>query len=162
MAAIRRYVVRRGEDETAVDVLADGLIRVGEAGEVFAVAAAGPGEFVVSGGGRVWRVAVAGPADGRWVGCEGVSACVEVQPEGESRTPRRRAVPGMLAAPMPGTIIDVAVAVGQQVRAGDVLLTLEAMKMELPIRAPRDGIVSAVRCAPGELVQPGPPLVELS
>ena len=57
---------------------------------------------------------------------------------------------------------DVPVAVGQQVRAGDLLLTLEAMKMELPIRAPRDGIVTAIRCAPGELVQPGPPLVEIT
>jgi len=59
-------------------------------------------------------------------------------------------------------VIDVAVGVGQQVRAGDILLTLEAMKMELPIRAPRDGIVSAVRCVPGELVQPGPPLIEIT
>jgi biotin carboxyl carrier protein len=43
-----------------------------------------------------------------------------------------------------------------------VLLTLEAMKMELPIRAARDGIVSAILCAPGDLVQPGPPLVEIT
>jgi len=71
-------------------------------------------------------------------------------------------VHGALAAPMPGTVIDVAVGVGQQVRAGDILLTLEAMKMELPIRAPRDGRVSAVRCVPGELVQPGPPLIEIT
>jgi biotin carboxyl carrier protein len=69
---------------------------------------------------------------------------------------------GALGAPMPGTVIAVAVAVGQQVQAGDLLLTLEAMKMELPIRAPRDGVVSAIRCAPGDLVQPGPPLVELA
>jgi biotin carboxyl carrier protein len=73
-----------------------------------------------------------------------------------------RATHGALAAPMPGTIIDVAVGVGQPVRAGDVLLTIEAMKMELPIRAPKDGIVSAIRCAPGDLVQPGPPLIEIS
>ena len=63
---------------------------------------------------------------------------------------------------MPGTVVDVAVGVGQQVRAGDLLLTLEAMKMELPIRAPKDGVVTAVRCAAGELVQPGPPLIEIT
>jgi urea carboxylase len=38
---------------------------------------------------------------------------------------------------------------------------LEAMKMELPIKAPRDGRVTAVHCKPGELVQPGVPLLEL-
>ena len=69
---------------------------------------------------------------------------------------------GGLSAPMPGTVIEIEVALGQHVRAGDVLLTLEAMKMELPLRAPRDGVVAAIRCAPGELVQPGPPLVELA
>jgi biotin carboxyl carrier protein len=63
---------------------------------------------------------------------------------------------------MPGTVIEIAVEVGQRVSAGDVLITLEAMKMELPIRAPRDGIVSAIRCQPGELVQAGVALVDLS
>jgi biotin carboxyl carrier protein len=38
---------------------------------------------------------------------------------------------------------------------------LEAMKMELPVRAPRAGRISAIRCKPGELVQPGIALVEL-
>jgi biotin carboxyl carrier protein len=35
------------------------------------------------------------------------------------------------------------------------------MKMELPVRAPGDGVVAAVHCAPGDLVQPGTPLIEL-
>jgi 3-methylcrotonyl-CoA carboxylase alpha subunit len=39
---------------------------------------------------------------------------------------------------------------------------LEAMKMELPIRAPREGIIAAVHCEPGELVQPGVALVDLA
>jgi biotin carboxyl carrier protein len=162
MGASRRYVVRQGDGATSVEVLADGRVRVGNAGDVFTVAAVGPGEYVVAGGDRAWRVAVAGPVDSRWIGCEGASACVEVQPEEQAGAARARAMPGVLAAPMPGTVIDVSVVVGQQVRAGDVLLTLEAMKMELPIRAPKDAVVSAVRCAPGDLVQPGPPLVELS
>jgi biotin carboxyl carrier protein len=63
---------------------------------------------------------------------------------------------------MPGTVIDIEVVIGQRVRAGDILLTLEAMKMELPIRATREGIVSAIRCARGDLVQPGPPLVDIT
>lgn len=66
-----------------------------------------------------------------------------------------------LSSPMPATVVDVKVEPGQQVRNGDVLLMLEAMKMELPVRAQRDGRVKAVLCRPGELVQPGVPLLEL-
>ena len=66
-----------------------------------------------------------------------------------------------LSAPMPATVAAVHVAPGQQVVRGDTLLTLEAMKMELPITAPRDGVVQAVACAVGELVQPGVALVTL-
>jgi len=162
VAGTQRFIVRQGDVATPVEVLTDGRVRVGEPGDVFAVTAGAPGWYVVTSGARTWRVAVAGPPDARWVGAEGASACVDVQAEGQARSARTRAVQGALAAPMPGTVIDVAVGVGQQVRAGDILLTLEAMKMELPIRAPRDGIVSAVRCVPGELVQPGPPLIEIT
>ena len=67
-----------------------------------------------------------------------------------------------LAAPMPATVVAINVVPGQRVRTGEMLILLEAMKMELPIKAPRDGIVAGVGCAVGELVQPGVPLVELS
>ena len=66
-----------------------------------------------------------------------------------------------LAAPMPATVVAARAEPGQSVRAGDVLVVLEAMKMELTIRAPRDGVVDAVRCRQGDLVQPGVPLVTL-
>jgi acetyl/propionyl-CoA carboxylase alpha subunit len=66
-----------------------------------------------------------------------------------------------LAAPMPATVVAVNVVPGQRVVHGDVLVTLEAMKMELAIRAPRDATVRRVACAAGELVQPGVPLLEI-
>lgn len=66
-----------------------------------------------------------------------------------------------LASPMPATVVDVRVSTGDRVSRGDVMIVLEAMKMELPILAPRDATVSAVRCRPGELVQPGIPLLAL-
>jgi 3-methylcrotonyl-CoA carboxylase alpha subunit len=66
-----------------------------------------------------------------------------------------------LAAPMPATVAAVHATPGQQVARGDVLITLEAMKMELAIKAPRDGRVRAVACRAGDLVQPGVPLIEL-
>jgi biotin carboxyl carrier protein len=50
---------------------------------------------------------------------------------------------------------------GQRVTKGDLLVMLEAMKMELPVKAPRDAVVRAIACRPGELVQPGMPLLEL-
>jgi biotin carboxyl carrier protein len=62
---------------------------------------------------------------------------------------------------MPATVVKVLVAPGQAVRHGDTLLLVEAMKMELPIRAPGDAIVKAVHCREGDLVQPDRTLVEL-
>lgn len=66
-----------------------------------------------------------------------------------------------LCAPMPATVTAVAVEPGAAVAAGDTLIRLEAMKMELAIRAPAGGRITAVHCAVGDLVQPGRPLVTL-
>jgi pyruvate carboxylase len=57
-----------------------------------------------------------------------------------------------VAAPMPGAIATVAVRPGQQVKAGDVLLTIEAMKMETALHALRDGTVGEVLVTPGQPV----------
>jgi 3-methylcrotonyl-CoA carboxylase alpha subunit len=66
-----------------------------------------------------------------------------------------------LSAPMPATVIAIHVTAGQTVTAGDVLVVLEAMKMELAVTAPHDGRVRNIACRVGELVQPGVALVEL-
>jgi biotin carboxyl carrier protein len=65
-----------------------------------------------------------------------------------------------LAAPMPATVIRVLVEPGSAVRKGDTVIVLEAMKMELPLRAAGDATVKAVNCREGELVQPDTVLVE--
>ena len=62
--------------------------------------------------------------------------------------------------PMSATVVRIAVAPGAAVNDGDVLIALEAMKMELPIKAPRDGVVRAIHCREGQLVQPGDVLLE--
>lgn len=67
-----------------------------------------------------------------------------------------------LAAPMPATVVRIEVTQGQTVTRDSLLVMLEAMKMELPIRAPRDGRVTAIRCRVGEIVQPGVPLLDIS
>ncbi len=56
---------------------------------------------------------------------------------------------------MPGTILDVKVTAGQAVKAGDVLMILEAMKMENEIMAPKDGTVTAVSTSKGASVETG-------
>ena len=66
-----------------------------------------------------------------------------------------------IESPMPGTVTDVLVSVGQSVKKGDTLLVLEAMKMENEIMAPHDAEVAAVLVAKGDSVQAGAPLVSL-
>ena len=61
---------------------------------------------------------------------------------------------------MPATIIKVHVKPGDAVKKGDTVLVLEAMKMELPIRAAGDGVVATVCCHEGELVQADAVLIE--
>ena len=65
-------------------------------------------------------------------------------------------------APMPGNILKVNVSQGQAVKAGDVLVVLEAMKMENEILAPRDGTVAQVVTTKGAVVDTGAPLVVLA
>jgi propionyl-CoA carboxylase alpha chain len=69
--------------------------------------------------------------------------------------PRAALAPGALTAPMPGTVLRVAVSEGDSVRAGQLLLTLEAMKMEHAISAPADGVVRTLPVTAGSHVDAG-------
>lgn len=136
----------------------------------------GRGQYrLVVDGGRQRIAYAAGPPEARWVfldGCVYVIDTVRLKADttdvasGFSRTgagvasrPQDDAL--ALAAPMPATVASIHVTAGQEVDTGDLLVMLEAMKMELPIRAPRRGRVKAVACRQGELVQAGVALVEL-
>ena len=65
-------------------------------------------------------------------------------------------------APMPGNILDVKVSAGASVKAGDVLVILEAMKMENEILAPQDGTVAQVIVSKGSTVETDSPLIVLA
>jgi pyruvate carboxylase len=70
--------------------------------------------------------------------------------------------PNHVAAPMPGVVASVAVAEGQEVKAGDMLLTIEAMKMETAIHADRDGIIARVAAPAGSQIDAKDLLVEFA
>ncbi|MHB8079282.1 MAG: acyl-CoA carboxylase biotin carboxyl carrier protein subunit [Candidatus Krumholzibacteriia bacterium] len=106
------------------------------------------------------RVVAAGPAvhvsiDGR--------ARVLLRHTGDEEADEAVAAGGpRVTAPLPGRIVRVLVAVGDTVRAGEALLTLEAMKMETDVAAPLAGAVRAVHVAAGGTVALGDPLVDLA
>ena len=67
-----------------------------------------------------------------------------------------------VVCPLAATVVSVNVKEGQQVKAGDCLVMLEAMKMNTPINAPKDGTVASVKVSAGQSVQEGTPLVSLA
>jgi acetyl-CoA/propionyl-CoA carboxylase, biotin carboxylase, biotin carboxyl carrier protein len=68
---------------------------------------------------------------------------------------------GTITAPMQGTILKIMVQEGQEIRAGDVVAILEAMKMENHVAATQDGVISKVAVREGEVVQTGQPIVAI-
>jgi biotin carboxyl carrier protein len=120
------------------------------------------GAFRVEHDGVVHTVYVAGAPGRRMAWLRGQ---LFAEPFEEGTAPRRTAArnaPHSLTAPMPATVRAVLVASGAAVKKGETLIVLEAMKMELALRAPIDGVVKSVACQVGDLVKPDVPLVELA
>jgi biotin carboxyl carrier protein len=91
---------------------------------------------------------------------------VQVEDERARRTGERRAAveetgEAEVVCPMPGVVVAVLVEAGQEVRTGEGLLILEAMKMENEIRAPRTGVVESVHVTPGQRVSQHEVLVRI-
>jgi biotin carboxyl carrier protein len=105
------------------------------------------------------RLKVVRTARGAWVGWPGGAKFFGAE--------RRDAAAGVDAsaevrAPMTGRVVQVAVAPGATVRADDLLVILQAMKMEYRLTAPRGGTVERVLCAEGQMVDLGSTLVSLA
>jgi biotin carboxyl carrier protein len=122
------------------------------------VAAPAAGEMIATHAERVERLFVSVVDEAIWVFHDGITHELAIDEPGATV---RRQHSGSLSAPMPATVVSVHARTGDAVTRGTTLIVLEAMKMELPVRAPGDGVVAAVHCAPGDLVQPGTPLIEL-
>ncbi len=160
--AAGRFLVRSGARTRTVELHADGRVLVESVERPLRVTPIAAGKYEVVDGERRVRVFVAGPPEAREVFVDGRVYRFELTSESERRRKGGAGHADSLMAPMPATVVKVLVEAGQQVRRGDILIKLEAMKMELPIRAPHDGSVKAIRCREGELVQPGVTLLEMT
>jgi len=115
-----------------------------------AAPAQGPESYTVTVDGKPYSVTVSAGGE--------IQQVVQSQPSAPSSTTTGEAVP----APLAGNIFKVKVAVGQHINAGDVIMIMEAMKMETEVRATRGGVVGRIVAQEGEAVQVGDPLVILN
>ena len=156
------FRLQSGDEEREVR-LSDGAAILGDRKVPFREIRTGEGELVaLDVAGEIFPVRVAGDSNHVFVWCAGQT--FEIRRE--SPRPRRRAAAADhgtgLLAPMPGRIRRISVPRGERVTKGDVLLVLEAMKMEHAIRAPRDGVVTLLPHREGDLVDAGAVLAEIS
>jgi|TARA_Y100001001_G_C7863675_1_gene258649 biotin carboxyl carrier protein len=105
--------------------------------------------------GETWKVRVGGREFSIQVD-EGVSNEVTRRSTGRGK---RRNRSGTISSSIPGKVVSLHAAVGDRVKEGEVLLILEAMKMQNEIQAPIQGTVSEVNCESGDSVEANVPLV---
>jgi propionyl-CoA carboxylase alpha chain len=161
----RRRAVWLDRDEVILDIAReDGAIAVrfvddkGKAGNVHhLVSAWKPGDPVWQGtiDGHVVAVQVRSIANGFRLAHQGVEVPVYVFTEAEATSARFMPVVAAadtgkkLLCPMPGLVVSIAVTEGQEVKAGETLAVVEAMKMQNVLRAERDGTVKKIHAIPG-------------
>ncbi len=160
MTPVTSLVARLGDESFPAEVGGDGAVRIQGWEEVYAVAAGPDGSYLVTAGDRRWRVTLAGGGERSQAFVDGEVYDLQVDTRARPRPARGTGVEAV-SAPMPARVVKILVEPGQSVRRGDLVVTLEAMKMELPIGAPRDGRVRRIACREGELVQPGVSLLEI-
>ena len=107
--------------------------------------------------GRKHKAVATKVGDVWWVHVNGHTMQFEVIEPGASSSDNE----GGLSAPMPGKILEVHVSEGQNVKSGDVLMVMEAMKMEHKIVASSDGIVETIHFKEGDQVPQGAELLSL-
>lgn len=163
MTNLRHLTVREIDGRKAqisIEIRENGAVHV-QPGGVFTTARLDDHLYRVTGQDGGTSVVVVRDRDALWLFSSGSTWKVQVETGQDARRSSSAALDHSLSAPMPATVVRVLAKAGQVVGQGEVLIVLEAMKMELSIRAPRDGTVTAIRCHEGDLVQPGLPLLDL-
>ena len=107
--------------------------------------------------GKIVDARVAGEGKKRWVHVDGATFLLERAdartPRGHSHGAREGTGSGIVIAPMPGQVRGVLVSEGEAVTEGQPLVLLEAMKMELKVGAPHDGVVARIFVTQGQSVE---------
>ena len=119
--------------------------------------------------GKTYEVEIERVSTGRSIGHAAAPAYAAAPASVPAAAPAAAAAPapapaasgGAVVSPMPGSILDVRVNVGDTVAEGQVIVMLEAMKMEIEIKAETAGVVSAVNVKKGDMVESGSVLVTL-
>lgn len=143
-----------------VATVQDGAVTIDGVEGTWTAAARADGRWSVGRDDRSLTGAALKTASGTWVSLDGTVALATVE-SASSRPRHKHSDADALRPPMSATVIRIHVAVGAVVDEGDPLIVLEAMKMEMPIRAPRAGVVTALHCREGELVSPATVLLDL-
>jgi oxaloacetate decarboxylase alpha subunit len=122
-----------------------------------APSAGGPEAYTVSVNGKAYNVTVSAGGEIQSV----APAATAPAPEAAAAPVAAGGAAEPVPAPLAGNIVKVKVAQGQSINAGDVIMIMEAMKMETEVRAPKGGVISSVNVKEGDAVQVGDTLVML-
>ncbi|MBK69832.1 MAG: hypothetical protein CMB53_00310 [Euryarchaeota archaeon] len=112
-------------------------------------------EVLIGREGGIWEVVVGGRTFSIELDDGGNQSKATRKPRGS----RKGVVSGVVSSPIPGKIVSISQSVGDEVKEGDVLMVLEAMKMQNEIQAPVGGTITELNCSPGETIEANAPLV---
>jgi acetyl/propionyl-CoA carboxylase alpha subunit len=138
-----------------------GHVWIGETGHEATISVDASGETVLVLDGKAYRLWIASHGETAWLHAFGRDWQVSLL------DPVKQASAGhdesdLAVAPMPGTVVEIAVKVGEAVTRGQVLLVIESMKMQTTLTAGRDGTVAELPVAPGEAFNRGALLARLA
>lgn len=141
---------------------ADTIVQIGDRQRKAALRELGGGAFVLTLDGKPHRIWLARDGDRVFVHANGAAWTVEVERSagkaGKSAYDGADSAP----APMPGTVVSLAVKSGDSVKPGDTLMVIESMKLETSIKAWREGVVDTVHVEAGATFDKGATLVTLA